>query len=467
MKNGVFPCSDRVKRLIAGLLAAGIAVGAVFGLAACSAPDGGGGEQTPDGGNGGGTGGGSEDAATFAYAYGDAETVTPFWFNVSGDETVVYNEIVVPILYGGRTLASGYLAYEPTEIISVRDYTLGREYGKDEYTVSGRRITVTVDDDAEIGEGMPYIRDEWLDAKNIPDEFMDNVSPDPAMYNDGGGTNRGKHVVAEGSLTRTNLLHVTYAFDHTEQDLGFEPQAYTPERFSRLTAKLEAGEPVRMLVLGDSICVGASASSFAGFEPNLPTFFDLIADELAARYYDGDREMIELVNVSVGGEASDYGVSVAEGGETDLADFDFVIIGFGMNDGTLGVTKDVFTSNTERMIDGIREHSPDADFAVLGCFTPNPRSIFFGIQSQYIEPVTALCDKKNTSASGCTYVGMYDLSSAILQNKQRASSTQDTRYRYIDISANYTNHPNDFMVRLYAGSVLSAFLPFESTAHPV
>ena len=44
---------------------------------------------------------------------------------------------------------------------------------------------------------------------------------------------------------------------------------------------------------------------------------------------------------------------------------------------------------------------------------------------------------------------------------------QDTRYRYIDISANYTNHPNDFMVRLYAGSVLSAFLPFESTAHPV
>ena len=430
MKNGVFPCSDRVKRLIAGLLAAGIAVGAVFGLAACSAPDGGSGEQTPDGGNGGGTGGGSEDAATFAYAYGDAETVTPFWFNVSGDETVVYNEIVVPILYGGRTLASGYLAYEPTEIISVRDYTLGREYGKDEYTVSGRRITVTVDDDAEIGEGMPYIRDEWLDAKNIPDEFMDNVSPDPAMYNDGGGTNRGKHVVAEGSLTRTNLLHVTYAFDHTEQDLGFEPQAYTPERFSRLTAKLEAGEPVRMLVLGD-------------------------------------REMIELVNVSVGGEASDYGVSVVEGGETDLADFDFVIIGFGMNDGTLGVTKDVFTSNTERMIDGIREHSPDADFAVLGCFTPNPRSIFFGIQSQYIEPVTALCDEKNTSASGCTYVGMYDLSSAILQNKQRASSTQDTRYRYIDISANYTNHPNDFMVRLYAGSVLSAFLPFESTAHPV
>ena len=81
--------------------------------------------------------------------------------------------------------------------------------------------------------------------------------------------------------------------------------------------------------------------------------------------------------------------------------------------------------------------------------------------------MTALCDEKNTSASGCTYVGMYDLSSAILQNKQRASSTQDTRYRYIDISANYTNHPNDFMVRLYAGSILSAFLTFESTARLV
>ena len=147
-------------------------------------------------------------------------------------------------------------------------------------------------------------------------------------------------------------------------------------------------------------------------------------------------------------------MQLVEGGETDLAGFDFVMIGFGMNDGTLNVAPAAFTDNIERMIDGIRLHSPDADFAVLGCFIPNPSSVFFGIQSSYIEPVRTLTAQKNGEKSGCTYVGMYDISAAILGNKQQGETVFDDRYIYIDISGNYTNHPNDFMVRLYAGSVL-------------
>lgn len=62
---------------------------------------------------------------------------------------------------------------------------------------------------------------------------------------------------------------------------------------------------------------------------------------------------------------------------------------------------------------------------------------------------------------------MYDISATILGNKQQGETVFDDRYIYIDISGNYTNHPNDFMVRLYAGSVLAAFLPFGSAAHTV
>ena len=51
---------------------------------------------------------------------------------------------------------------------------------------------------------------------------------------------------------------------------------------------------------------------------------------------------------------------------------------------------------------------------------------------------------------------------------QPSSGTNSrARYIYIDISGNYTNHPNDFMVRLYAGSVLAAFLPFGNAVHTV
>lgn len=104
---------------------------------------------------------------------------------------------------------------------------------------------------------------------------------------------------------------------------------------------------------------------------------------------------------------------------------------------------------------------------MLGYFIPNPSSVFFGIQSSYIEPVRALTAQKNGEKSGCTYVGMYDISAAILGNKQQGETVFDDRYIYIDISGNYTNHPNDFMVRLYAGGVLAAFLPFGNAVHTV
>ena len=61
--------------------------------------------------------------------------------------------------------------------------------------------------------------------------------------------------------------------------------------------------------------------------------------------------------------------------------------------------------------------------------------------------------------SGCTFVNLYDVSMGILSRKQ-ANNPNDTRYQYLDISANYTNHPNDFMVRLYAGFILSTFIDF-------
>ena len=57
--------------------------------------------------------------------------------------------------------------------------------------------------------------------------------------------------------------------------------------------------------------------------------------------------------------------------------------------------------------------------------------------------------------SGCAF-----LSDDILLAYPQADG--DARYRYLDLSANFTNHPNDFMVRLYAGCILSTFVEFES-----
>ena len=150
-------------------------------------------------------------------------------------------------------------------------------------------------------------------------------------------------------------------------------------------------------------------------------------------------------------------------GAYDKREYDLVMIGFGMNDGTLKVSPSEFTANIKAIVEGIREQSPDADYLVVGSFTPNPKSEFFGIHADYIQPTAALSEELNGETSGCAYLSMYEMTTALLENKQK-NNEKDGRYQYIDISSNYTNHPNDFTVRLYAGAILSTFLEFDSAA---
>lgn len=389
----------------------------------------------------------------FTYAYGEDEIITPFWLNEQDGYTVIYNEIVTPIQYGSKAeSATGYLAYDPYEIISVRDYTLKKEYGEGDYTVEGNAITVPTDG------SMPYVCNEWLDCKNVPEDMLDYAILDGGKYTDWGGTNFGKHIISEGSLTRTNYLCVTYAYKSSEQELGFDTPRYTPDNFARILSKLQSGEPIKMLVFGDSIFTGASASSVVGFEPALPAFFDLVRSALADVYYGGDESKISVVNQSVGGTTSDWGVEQVENGAFDMSGYDLVLIGFGMNDGFAGfnTSPSHFTENIRKIVSGIRAYSKGADFLVVGSFTPNPKSIFAGNHEDFIEPVSVMCSEENGDTSGCTYLDMFEMSMAFLKNKQK-NNPKDGRYQYVDLSANYTNHPNDFTVRLYAGAILSTF----------
>ena len=391
--------------------------------------------------------------------YTREQMTIPYWFNTNGDETIVYNEIVTPIRYGSNANAVGYLTYTPTEIISVQNYAMDTEYSSSSYTISGNQISFPYNN------GMPYMQEEWLDGLNIPSQYQDGSIVNTS-YNDGGGTNRGVHVVAENALTRTNFIVVTYSYNHKQQGLGFSTPEYQPENYSNLLAKLTAGEPVKILVFGDSISVGASASSMMGFAPYTPTYFDQIKNDLVARYYGGDASKVTIVNASKGGEASSWGVKQLMQSAFDKTGYDLVIVGFGMNDGSLNLTSNVkiFKSNIAQIVNELRIYSPEADFVLLGTFTPNPKSIFAGNHEDQMAELEDLANKLNISTgshkSGCTFVNMWAISTGILAKKQANNNVGDTRYQYMDISANYTNHPNDFMVRLYAGSILSTFVDF-------
>ena len=94
-------------------------------------------------------------------------------------------------------------------------------------------------------------------------------------YNDKGGKNKGSHLITETSITRTNHLSITYAYDISNQDLGFNIKN-TSASYESFRNKLDNKEEVRILIFGDSVCVGAGATGFVNIEPKLDTWFDLL-----------------------------------------------------------------------------------------------------------------------------------------------------------------------------------------------
>lgn len=383
-----------------------------------------------------------------------SQTITPFWKNEENGFVTVYDEIVVPIEYSSSGQAQGFLTYTPSQILSVKNYSGEIIYTSNQYSLSDNKISFST------SSGLPYLKDEWIDNKNVPSAWAGGVSA--SSYNDGGGTNNGACIVSEAEITRTNHLLVTYTFD-ASQELGFTVPQFQPQNYPNLLSKLESGQPVKILVFGDSISVGSSASGFVGFAPFLPTWFNLIKEYLVQTYYQGDQSKVTIENQSVGGVTSSYGVKALTENTFDKTGYDLIIIGFGMNDGSQGVNEYIFSSNISMMIGDLRASSPKADFVVLGNFIPNPKTPFYNtLHSSYMLQLQNIATELNLSSnaqSGCTFVNMYEISSAILSKKQ-ANNSEDSRYQYLDISANYANHPNDFMVRLYAGAILSTFINF-------
>jgi hypothetical protein len=118
---------------------------------------------------------------------------------------------------------------------------------------------------------------------------------------------------------------------------------------------------------------------------------------------------------------------------------DLVILGFGMNDGA-GVPVETFVENTRAMMDTVREANPAAEFVLLMSFQPNSRWRDFGPMPEYLAALRAM------EGPGVALADLWSMHGYLLQHKD-----------YADMTGNHVNHPNDFMVRVYA-QVLAARL---------
>ena len=172
-----------------------------------------------------------------------------------------------------------------------------------------------------------------------------------------------------------------------------------------------------------------------GFEPFMPGWPQLLKYKLENTF----KSEIELINTAVGGKRSDWGLECVD---ERLANYkpDLAVVAFGMNDGTEKVPKEEFRKNIEAIKERVLAQNKDTEFIFIATTLPNSDSVFDGYQRDYYNELLSCARKEDT------VLNMTGIHGALLERK-----------RFVDMTGNNINHPNDFLIRIYAQAIISLF----------
>jgi len=354
----------------------------------------------------------AEEAAYPLDAYVQEAYLKPIW-----EGGVVYHESVMPMEWPDRPMEDIPLLYAASEIISVRSSDLQREY--------------TQGVDYALVDGKLRILDGAIHRTPARTLYpLEEFAPPPGSLLFPGKGDVPWLWIEGGVLFHGWQISVTYK--HTDAYPGTIP-ARQGCRLPGAMAKLAAGEPLRLLIYGDSIAVGAQSSGWCGAPPYAPAWYDLFAAGLQARY----GSEITVINTAVGATASGWGADNAKALAADHRP-DLAVIAFGMNDGSTGVRTADYIWNTLRIMAQVRAQNPRCEFILIATSLPNPVSSFAtGCHEAYRPWLLRLGQR------GVAVADMTALHRDLLAAK-----------RFEDFNSNNINHPNDFFARVYAQMLL-------------
>lgn len=248
---------------------------------------------------------------------------------------------------------------------------------------------------------------------------------------------KGHLVFGEGAYFHTRQICVSY----TRKEKG--PEFDIPEKSSRLPkihGKIKKQKKLNILFNGDSITTGANSSGMKeiNVKPYLPAFPELFTYKIEKTY--GIKT--NLVNIAEGGTNAAWGIDQSkkylekDGGILP----DLYVIAFGMNDASGKVPVCDYISNIKKIIIEARTICPDCEFILISTMLPNPvLPGFAGPHADYENPLLSLEDE----FSGLAVANMTKTHRFLLKKK-----------RYFDMTGNNVNHPNDFLARIYAQTLL-------------
>jgi len=201
--------------------------------------------------------------------------------------------------------------------------------------------------------------------------------------------------------------------------------------------KLRNREPVKIVVLGDSISTGCNASGWADGKPFQPAYPDLLGRMLEEKY----KGPVSVTNLSVGGMDSAWGLTQVD--KVLEAAPDVVLIAFGMNDSAGRPAAD-FQAKIAATIQAIREKRPGAEFILIATMVGNPgwATLKQEMFPQYRDALAKLC------GPGVALADVTSVWGEFLKLKHDWDQT-----------GNGVNHPNDFGHRVYAQVIGSLLIP--------
>lgn len=345
--------------------------------------------------------------------------LAPVW-----NSDIVYCETMAMIEENGVCEAN--FLRKPSKIIKVESYdrTVTYEQGKD-YEVVGDKLVLTKGSTIPHTTWDTFLLETKEQALKDQEESPSQFGCAPIETIDG----RYVTVFAIANPQYVTRWQIVVTYETEEKWQGYAPEASLCN-LPVVSEKLSKGEPVTIVLYGDSISVGFDCSGIYNQEPHQPIWGELVIESLRKRF----ASPITFYNPSVAGVDSDWALENLQE-RVNIHHPDLVILGWGMNDRCSG---EEYAEKTKKLIDKLKAENPKVEIVMMASslaneLTATPPYWFCANQKEHGNCLKALCKEGIVLADiGC-------MQTEVMKKK-----------RYIDITGNWLNHPNDYLARVQA-----------------
>jgi len=320
------------------------------------------------------------------------------------------------------------LTFPITKIIRVLNYGLQIEYeeGKDFLIIDGKIKRLK-------GSKIPFIKNEdyYLDQPNDNNVILKITNSDITRKFPNAKYFR------YGEADTFTKYQIAVIYEHEQEWKGCKP-LYQGNKLGNFLNNLKNKEKTTLLFYGDSITFGYNSSG-TEMGGNIAPYAESYPKMVHGFLEDYFKTRIEYVNTSLSGMNTPWALENVEQ-NVNKYNPDLVVLAFGMNDG--GMDPKDYEKWLHKIISKMISYNEKVNIIVVSPTVPNIDCNWFGNQDKFINVI------RNINYVNVAYVDMTTMHLDLLK----------TGKKFADMTGNNINHPNDFLARIYAQSILKTII---------